>query len=50
VPSEVHSMRESVKHATERAAELHIVDGVGHLGSDRMNALMVAATDRFAPL
>ena len=31
-------------------AELHIVDGVGHLGSDRMNALMVAATDRFAPL
>ena len=24
--------------------------GVGHLGSDRMNALMVAATDRFAPL
>ena len=31
-------------------AELHIVDGVGHLGSERMNALMVAATDRFAPL
>ena len=31
-------------------AELHIVDDVGHLGSDRMNALMVAATDRFAPL
>jgi len=31
-------------------AELHIVDGVGHLGSDRMNALMVAATDRFASL
>ena len=31
-------------------AELHIVDGVGHLGSDRMNALMVAATDRFAAL
>jgi proline iminopeptidase len=32
------------------AAELHIVAGVGHLGSDRMNALMVAATDRFATL
>lgn len=31
-------------------AELHIVGGVGHLGSDRMNALMVAATDRFAGL
>jgi proline iminopeptidase len=31
-------------------AELHIVDGVGHLGSERMNALMVAATDRFARL
>jgi proline iminopeptidase len=30
--------------------ELHIVDGVGHLGSNRMNALMVAATDRFAAL
>jgi proline iminopeptidase len=31
-------------------AELHILDGVGHLGSDRMNALMTAATDRFAAL
>ena len=31
-------------------AELHIVPGVGHLGSDRMNALMTAATDRFARL
>jgi proline iminopeptidase len=30
------------------AADLHIVPGVGHLGSDRMNALMTAATDRFA--
>lgn len=29
-------------------SELHIVAGVGHLGSDPMNALMVAATDRFA--
>lgn len=29
-------------------AELHIVPGVGHLGSEPMNDLMVAATDRFA--
>jgi proline iminopeptidase len=29
-------------------AELHILSGIGHLGSDRMNAHMVAATDRFA--
>jgi proline iminopeptidase len=29
-------------------AELHIVPGVGHLGSGPMNALMVAATDRLA--
>ena len=28
-------------------AELHVVPGVGHLGSGPMNALMVAATDRF---
>jgi proline iminopeptidase len=31
-------------------AELHIIPGVGHLGSAAMNALMVAATDRFAAL
>jgi proline iminopeptidase len=31
-------------------AELHIIPGVGHLGSGAMNALMVAATDRFAGL
>ena len=31
-------------------AELHIIPGVGHLGSDRMNTLMTAATDRFARL
>lgn len=31
-------------------AELHIVPGVEHLGSAAMNALMVAATDRFAAL
>jgi proline iminopeptidase len=30
------------------SAELHVVRGVGHLGSGPMNALMVAATDRFA--
>jgi proline iminopeptidase len=29
-------------------AELHILAGAGHFGSDPMNALMVAATDRFA--
>lgn len=29
-------------------AEVHIVPGVGHLGSDPMNDLMVAATDRLA--
>jgi proline iminopeptidase len=29
-------------------AELHVVPGVGHLGSGPMNAVMVAATDRFA--
>jgi hypothetical protein len=29
VPSEVRSMRESVKHATERAEELHIVNEAG---------------------
>jgi len=33
-----------------RGAEVHIVPGVGHLGSDRMNALMTAGTDRFARL
>lgn len=31
-------------------AELHVVPGVGHLGSAAMNAVMVAATDRFAAL
>jgi proline iminopeptidase len=31
-------------------ADLHIVPGAGHLGSAPMNALMVAATDRFAGL
>jgi proline iminopeptidase len=31
-------------------AHLHVVPGVGHLGSVAMNALMVAATDRFAAL
>ena len=31
-------------------ADLHVVPGVGHLGSAAMNALMVAATDRFAAL
>jgi hypothetical protein len=31
-------------------AELHIVPGVGHLGSDRMDALMTAATDRLSRL
>lgn len=30
------------------SAELHLVGGVGHAGSEAMNAVVVAATDRFA--
>ncbi len=30
------------------AAQLHVVDGVGHAGSDAMNAVVLTATDRLA--
>jgi len=38
------------QYDAHRVAAAELAGFVGHLGSERMNALMVAATDRFARL